>query len=34
MLRVNGSNFVCDTKSQIHQIASAIYSKSDMKSLV
>jgi hypothetical protein len=28
MLRVNGSNFVSDTKSQIHQIASAICSKS------
>jgi hypothetical protein len=28
MLRVNGSNSVCDTKSQIHQIASAICSKS------
>jgi hypothetical protein len=32
MLRVNGSNSVCDTKSQIHQIVSAICSKSDMKS--
>jgi hypothetical protein len=27
-----GSNSVCDTKSQLHQIASAICSKSDMKS--
>jgi hypothetical protein len=32
MLRVNGSNSVCDTKLQIHQIASAICSKSDIKS--
>jgi hypothetical protein len=27
MLRVNGSNSVCNIKSQIHQIASVICSK-------
>jgi hypothetical protein len=32
MVRANGSNSVSDTKSQMQQIASAIYSKSDMKS--
>jgi hypothetical protein len=32
MVRVNGSNSVSDTKSQMQQIASAIYSKSQMKS--
>jgi hypothetical protein len=31
MVRVNGSNSVSYTKSQMQQIASAIYSKSDMK---
>jgi hypothetical protein len=32
MVRVNGSNSVSDTKLQMQQIASAIYSKSHMKS--
>jgi hypothetical protein len=32
MVRVNGSNSVSDTKSQMQQIASTIYSKSHMKS--
>jgi hypothetical protein len=32
MVCVNGSNFVSDTKSQMQQITSAIYSKSHMKS--
>jgi hypothetical protein len=32
MLRVNSSNSECDSKSQIQQIASAISSKSDIKS--
>jgi hypothetical protein len=32
ILRVNGCNSVSDTKSQMHRIASAICSKSDVKS--
>jgi hypothetical protein len=31
MVRVNGSNSVSDTKLQMQQISSAIYSKSNMK---